>query len=271
MRRAGDGRVRESGLGLSAALAEHSASDKNESRTYMCHHGATGMIDTNLSVIIPALNAGDGLAATLAALRCNNAEIEFETIVVDGGSSDDTAAIARSNDATVIRSERGRGRQLKAGADLAKGDWLLFLHADTCLASTWLHEVTGFARQASNAERIAAFRLGLDDRSPAARRLERMVGWRCRWLRLPYGDQGLLVKRSMYFDVGGYRAIPFLEDVDLLRRLGRDRVVMFDTVATTSSERHRRSGYLRQGLRNILLVVLFYVGVSPERLARFYR
>ena len=229
------------------------------------------MAQIDLSVVIPTLNAATHLKAILDALQVDHAALRVEIIVADGDSSDGTASIARTHGSKVINVERGRGRQLHAGASVAVGTWLLFLHGDTRVASNWLQIVTEFVRTPGNTLRVAAFRLALDDDSDAARRLERLVAWRCSRFRLPYGDQGLLVSRQMYQEIGGYYPLPFLEDVDLVRRIGRSRIVMLDAVAMTSSERYRRSGYLRQGIRNIVLVALFFGGLSPERLTRFYR
>ena len=224
-----------------------------------------------LSIVIPTLNAGSHLGPTLTALSIERCELDLETIVVDAGSTDTTVEVANAAGVKLVQAERGRGRQLDAGARAAEGDWLLFLHADTQLAADWAQVVGGFVCDPTNADRVAAFRLALDDPSPEAKRLEQLVHWRCTRLGLPYGDQGLLVHRTLYESAGGYRPLPFMEDVDLIRRLGRRRVVMLDAVATTSSERYRRSGYVRQGLRNMILVALFFIGVSPRQLVRFYR
>ena len=225
----------------------------------------------SLSIVVPTLNAAAGLAPTLDSLDAGAAPLDVERVVVDGGSTDGTVAIARGRGAVVIRGPRGRGRQLHAGAEASSGEWLLFLHADTCLAADWARAVCAFIAEPANRERAAAFRLAFDDEAPAARRLERLVAWRCRRLGLPYGDQGLLIGRARYRDIGGFRPLPFLEDVDLVRRQGRARMALLDATATTSSERHRRRGYVRQGMRNLLLVALFFAGVAPRHLARFYR
>ncbi len=218
-----------------------------------------------LSVVIPTLNAADGLAATLAALDAAD-----EIIVVDGGSRDGTAALARKLGARVIEAAPGRGGQLAAGAAAATADWLLFLHADTVLSPGWRAVVDAHLSSPRAAERAACFGFALDDDSAQARRLERWVALRVAVLALPYGDQGLLIHRALYDRVGGYRPLPLMEDVDLVRRLGRRRLTVLDARAVTSARRWRQDGWLRRSARNLLCLALFYLGVPAERIARLY-
>lgn len=218
-----------------------------------------------LSVVMPALNAADGLAATLAAL-----DPADDIILVDGGSRDDTVALARDLGARVIQAAPGRGGQLAAGASAATADWLLFLHADTVLSPGWREVVERRLSTARATEAAATFRFALDDDSPQARRLERWVAWRVAALALPYGDQGLLIHRALYDRVGGYRPLPLMEDVDLVRRLGRRRLTALDASAVTSARRWRQDGWLRRSARNLLCLTLFYLGVPAERIARLY-
>jgi rSAM/selenodomain-associated transferase 2 len=213
-----------------------------------------------LSIVIPALNASAHLGACLSRLGA-----EAEVIVVDGGSSDETINIAEAARARVIVAPKGRGLQLRTGAQAAKGEWLLFLHADTRLENGWQEAVEDHVRRSS---RPACFRFRLDDPAWQARVIERGVSLRLALLGLPYGDQGLLVSRVHYGNAGGYRALALMEDVDLVRRLGR--VVVLGADAVTSAERWRRSGWFRRSARNLGLLALYRMGMKPERLARLY-
>ncbi len=214
-----------------------------------------------LAVVIPALNAAATLPAVLAALAD---AAPGEVLVVDGGSTDGTAA------PRMISSPRGRGQQLAAGIAATTAPWLLLLHADTRLAPGWAKAATAFIADPANAGRAAYFRLVLDDPSPQARRIEALVAWRCRTFRLPYGDQGLLVARSTLEAIGGVAPLPLMEDVDLVRRLGRHRIVALPVAAVTSAARYHRGGWWARPLRNLSLLTLWFLGVSTTRLARWY-
>ena len=161
-----------------------------------------------LSVVIPALNAATTLPATLAALG----DAAGEVVVVDGGSRDATFSVAAALGARVLAAPRGRGGQLAAGVAAARGAWLLLLHADTRLASGWAAAARAF--MAAGPDRAGYFRFALEFADPRARRLERLVAWRCRCFSLPYGDQGLLIARSLLDRVGGIRPLPLMEDVE---------------------------------------------------------
>jgi rSAM/selenodomain-associated transferase 2 len=221
-----------------------------------------------LSVVIPALDEGVALTATLAPLVA--AAIVGEIIVVDGGSIDDTAAVARAAGAAVVPSARGRGCQLAAGAAAATGDWLLFLHADCRLEAGWEAAVRAFLAAPKAPLSAGYFDFALDDPNPAARRLERLVAWRCRVLALPYGDQGLLITRALYDAAGGFAPLPLMEDVDLVRRLGRRRLARLGVRAVASARRYRRDGYWRRPLRNLACLALYFAGVPAGRLVRLY-
>ena len=221
-----------------------------------------------LSVIIPTLNAAGRLSATLDRLgEARGAEI----IVVDGGSSDDSASIAAMHGAICLQADRGRGTQLRAGAALASRPWLLFLHADTLLEAGWFAAAQAWADSAGAEDGFAAFTFELDDDNWRARLLSWLVEVRARHLGgLPYGDQGLLIHRDLYNRVGGYAAIPLMEDVDLARRLGHRRLTLLSAHAVTSADRWRRDGWIRRSVRNRICLTLFQIGVSPATIVRLY-
>lgn len=224
-----------------------------------------------LSLVIPTLNSGDVLQRTLAAVNSPDAaSLVGEILVVDGGSSDQTVAVAETAGAQVLTASASRGGQLSLGGAQAQGPWLLFLHADTRLGRGWGQAVADFIRDPEKHERAAVFHFALDDPDPRARRVERITNWRNRVLGLPYGDQGLLISRDFYQSLGGFRAHPLMEDVDMVRRIGRHRIDCLPVVATTSAARYRRDGWWLRPLRNLALVALFSLGAPPRLLTRLY-
>ena len=218
-----------------------------------------------LSIVIPTLNAAKSLPRTLASVA---GSAVAEIIVADGGSGDGTVQLAASLGARTIAAPRGRGQQIAAGAAEAAGPWLLLLHADTELGAGWPGEVAEHMR--AGPERAAYFRFALASDDPRARRLERLVAWRCRALALPYGDQGLLIHRDLLERIGGVRPLPLMEDVDLVRRVGRRRLVALDVPAITSAEKWERDGWHRRSLRNAACLTLYVAGVPPRLIARLY-
>jgi rSAM/selenodomain-associated transferase 2 len=227
-----------------------------------------------ISVIIPTLNAQARLAEALAALVPAAVDgLIREVIVIDGGSGDATGAIADQAGANFVVRTGGRGYQLAAGAHRARFPWLLFLHADTVLESGWERDATAFMEAVDTGKRLpaaAAFRFGLDDSGVRPRLVERGVALRCALLRLPYGDQGVLISKRLYAEVGGYNPHPLMEDVDFMRRLGRRRVAMLEARAVTSAERYRRDGYLLRPLRNLMCLSLYFLRVPTSVLVRLY-
>lgn len=224
-----------------------------------------------LSIVIPTLDAAAWLRCSLSPLAAFRAlDLIREVILADGGSMDETAAVAEAAGARLIRAETGRGSQLAAGAVAARGDWLLFLHADTVLPPGWHDTVRGFIEDPGNARRAAYFRFALDDARFAARRIAWLTNLRCRLVGLPYGDQGLLIARDFYDALGGYAPVPLMEDVDLVRRIGRRRLVMLDRAAVTSAARYRRDGFWLRPLRNQLCLLLWLLGVPPRVISRIY-
>jgi rSAM/selenodomain-associated transferase 2 len=227
-----------------------------------------------ISVVIPTYNAGTGLVHTLAALVPALVRgVVQEAIIADGGSTDDTRAIAEAAGTRIVEAPRGRGTQLDAGARLARGEWLLFLHADTVLEPGWAEEAEAFMERVESGRRAQAaayFRFSLDDHGFMPRFVEAMVSLRCLLFALPFGDQGLLISRAHYQRLGGFAPLPLMEDVDLVRRLKRRELVGLKSRAVTSAKRYQSEGYLLRGFRNLGLMMLYYLRVPPRVLARLY-
>jgi rSAM/selenodomain-associated transferase 2 len=220
-----------------------------------------------LSVVIPALNEAGQIAETLSTLaRTPNVEI----IVVDGGSTDATAAVAQAAGVRVLAARPPRSIQMNAGAAAAGGDILLFLHADTRLPVGFEEQI----RQILARSRVAAgaFRLKIDGNQRGLEIMERVANWRSRFLQMPYGDQALFMRRSTFWELGAFPPIPIMEDFELVRRLKRrGRVALAPGCAETSARRWLRLGTVRTWLINQGIIGAYYAGVSPHRLAVWYR
>jgi rSAM/selenodomain-associated transferase 2 len=221
-----------------------------------------------LSVIIPTLDEEAVLGGVLSDLE--SLTVSREVIVADGGSMDMTPDVARAAGVRVVTTERGRGLQLRAGAAAARAPMLLFLHADVRVdseARALLDEIA-IARPPC----AMAFRLRIDAPGLSYRIIEWGANLRTRLAKLPYGDQGLLVRREDYVRAGGYPELPLMEDVALVRALQRITPVhLLDAAVTVSARRWRRDGPLRRMLRNWILLTRFLAGAPADKLAARYR
>ena len=218
-----------------------------------------------LSIIIPTLNEERSLGGTFASLSSRAHEI----IIVDGGSKDGTVELARKYTSVVLDSDRGRGIQQHTGACQAQGDILLFLHADTWLPRGF--EVI-IERTLSESKIVfSAFQLGHHPSTAFLNLVALMANLRALLLKMPYGDQGLFMRKSDYFRVGGFRNLPFMEDVDLVRRLNRiGKFKLVKAKVRTSARRYDRNGIVHTTVRNWSLIIRYLLGQSPEHLHRFY-
>ena len=218
----------------------------------------------SISIIIPVLNEEDQIGNLLKRLPDG-----METIVVDGGSQDQTVAIARSMGASVLASAASKATQMNAGAAEALGDILLFLHADTCLPENF--ETCVPAALAGDEVCAGAFSLGIDSDAVGLRFIERVANWRSRFFQMPYGDQALFVSRNLFHEIGGYPEYPIMEDFELVRRLKqKGKIVILQESVQTSARRWLNFGILKTWLLNQIIVVAYYLGISPQRLSQWY-
>ena len=218
-----------------------------------------------LSIITPALNEAKILEQTLESLKDQSVEI----VVVDGGSKDASEEIALQYTPHVFIAPRGRGLQQHTGALESQGNVLLFLHADTLLPPEYWHLIDQALTDPSVV--FGAFCLSFYPPSPALDLIAFMANLRSRFLRLPYGDQALFVRRTAYFQVGGFQDFPIMEDVDLVRRLNRAGAFKLTRgYVKTSTRRWHVEKPVFTTLRNWSLIMRYFLGVSPYILARHY-
>lgn len=217
----------------------------------------------SVSVIVPVFRDGEALARTLAAVDWAGAE------VIVAATSEDMPRLAGLRagrpDVRWVESARGRARQMNAGAAAARGEWLVFLHADTHLPSGWRQAIDTADSRIS----LGCFRFALDSRSFAARAIEFGVRLRVWLFGLPYGDQALFVRREVFDAIGGYADLPIMEDVDLVCRLrARGRLCRAALPVVTSARRWEEDGWVRRTARHLRFIVLYFAGVPPDRLIR---
>ena len=220
-----------------------------------------------VSVVIPALNEAHYVARTLDAARRGG---PHEIIVVDGGSTDGTREIARAHDAVVLSAPPGRATQMNRGAAIATGEWLLFLHADTLLPADYAAHIGRTLAEPGVA--VGAFEFAITQDFPGRRWIERATNLRARRRQLPYGDQGLFLRRETFRLTGGFADLPIMEDYEFVRRLRvRGKISIAPAVAHTSGRRWRELGALRTTLVNQAIILGYRFGVPPARLAMWYR
>lgn len=224
-----------------------------------------------VSIILPVLNEAAGINAFIGNLRSQAAPGKVEIIVVDGDPAGGTLAAIRDKDVLTTVSQRGRALQMNCGASLASGDILLFLHADTMLPPNALPGIQAVLNTGQCT--AGAFDLGIASTRRIFRITERYVALRTLLTRVPFGDQAIFLRRDYFFSLGGYKDIPLMEDVELMKRIRRrgDRICIIPDKVMTSPRRWEKEGVLFCTFRNWALQAAFSLGVPPERLANWYR
>jgi rSAM/selenodomain-associated transferase 2 len=223
-----------------------------------------------ISVIIPIVNERQNIRRCIEAVLSEGADSEI--IVCDGGSTDGSPDIVEEcgeRSVTLLRTGKGRGTQMNAGASAARGDILLFLHADTRLENGWYEAVMRALEEEGSAG--GAFTLRIDSPQKQFRLIESWVKLRCRIFKLPYGDQAIFMKRNMFERIGRYKDIPLMEDVDIVERMkSSGGVVILGKNAVTDARRWEKEGWLYTSVRNQLIMLLYRIGVDPHTLAEIY-
>jgi rSAM/selenodomain-associated transferase 2 len=223
------------------------------------------------SIIVPVFHEAERINDLIAHLRHLDPEKECEIIVVDGAPEKDTLPVIRDGGVVKISSERGRAKQMNAGASVAKGEILIFLHADTELPACTFQKIRSFI---SKREYVGgAFDLGIKSDKLIYKIIAFGASLRSRLNRIPFGDQAIFIRRDYFNRIGGYQDIPLMEDVNLMRRIKRSgkKIKVFPDRAMTSPRRWEKEGVIYCTLRNYALQLLYFLGVSPQKLVIYYR
>lgn len=225
----------------------------------------------DLSVILPVLNEIERINPAIDHLKKLPFDGHIEIIVVDGHPAGTTLNQIKDSDIIKVSSLPGRGTQMNAGADKATGKNLLFLHCDTLLPNDALNAVCHMLNH--HHKDAAAFDLRINHPGFFFRIIEKTASLRSRLTKIPYGDQAISIKQAIFFSIGGFKEMPIMEDVDLMRRINKQgyKIGFLNTPVSTSARRWVKEGLFYGTMRNWTIILLFLFGVSPEKLARFYR
>ena len=232
---------------------------------------AEEIIGCRISVIIPVLHEASGINGIIGHIHDQGFCEDYEVIVVDGDTEGGTINVIKHKGVKSIISAKGRARQMNAGAAIAGGDILLFLHADTRLPHNALQEISSVMEQGQYA--AGAFDLGIDSSSLAIKIITHIASRRSRLTRIPYGEQAIFIRRDYFHKIGCYKDMPLMEDVELMQRIKKmgDSICILPERVSTSARRWEQEGVLYCSSRNIIISSLYYMGVSPDKLVRYYR
>ena len=220
-----------------------------------------------LSIVIPTLNSTNLISSTLLSLSEGiEASLIKELIISDGNSTDHIKKLSNEIGAVFIKGQKGRGIQLRRGAMKATGEWILFIHSDTILPPGW---AIAFLKHIKNQENAGYCKLSFDDPSLIAKVISFGANLRSSIFKLPYGDQGLLISKKLYNEIGGYPDLPLMEDVAIVILL-KQKIQLVPVTIKTSAFKYKRDGWLKRSINNITLLIRFKFGADPRELAKLY-
>ena len=220
-----------------------------------------------LSIVIPTLNSANLISPTLLSLSEGiETNLIKELIISDGNSIDDIKKLSNEIGAVFIKGQKGRGIQLHRGAMKATGEWILFIHSDTVLPLGW---ATTFLKHIKDQENAGYCKLSFNDPSLMAKVMSFGANLRSSIFKLPYGDQGLLISKKLYNEIGGYPDLPLMEDVAIVKLL-KQKIQLVPVTIKTSAFKYKRDGWLKRSINNIILLIRFKFGADPHELAKLY-
>jgi rSAM/selenodomain-associated transferase 2 len=229
------------------------------------------MSSIKFSIIVPVFHEGEKVNELIGYLHHLETNKNLEIIVADGAPEKDTLGAINSNHVIKISSEKGRAKQMNAGASIARGEILIFLHADTELPTHAFEKILSILERKNYVG--GAFDLGIKSGKFVFRVIEVLASLRSRLNRIPFGDQAIFIRREYFNEIGGYKEIPLMEDVELMRRIKKsgNKIRIFHDRVMTSPRRWEKEGVIYCTLRNWTLQVLYFLGVSPHKLVNFYK
>jgi rSAM/selenodomain-associated transferase 2 len=229
------------------------------------------MNSIKFSVIVPVFHEGEKINERIEHLHRLDLEKNLEIIVVDGSPEKDTLGTIHHNHVIKISSEKGRAKQMNTGASIARGEILIFLHADTELPIQGLEKIKTLLERKEFVG--GAFDLGIRSDKFVFRVVEVLASLRSRLNKTPFGDQAIFIRREYFNAIGGYKEVPLMEDVELMKRIKRsgNKIRIFHERVVTSPRRWEKEGVFYCTLRNWTLQTLYFLGVSPDKLIHFYK
>ena len=223
-------------------------------------------IKKNVTLVIPTYNAEKTINTTLSILKNKIKNI----IIIDGKSKDQTREICRKYNTQLFTSKRNRGLQLNLGAEKVVTNWIFFLHADSILDNSAIEEIYAFISNDKNEYKAASFKLKFDQKNIYSFFLSKIVIFRSKYLKLPYGDQGLIISKVFYNKIGGFKALPIMEDVEIIRNIGFKNIKILNSYIVTDSIRYRSEGWLIRPIRNLYCLTLYILGFNINTINSIY-
>ena len=220
-----------------------------------------------ITLIIPTLNASNTLDATLKSAS----KFFKNIIVVDAYSKDNTVKIAKKYKSKILLCSANRGKQLHRGAQKANSDWFLFLHADTIINKNSYKEILNFIKIENNINKAAYFKLKFNDKNYSSLFVEKIVYLRNIIFKLPYGDQGLLISKNFYKKIGGYKELPIMEDVNIIKRIKYKNLIIINSYIITDAVKYKKQGWIIRPLINLTCLTLYFMGCNINKINNIYK
>ena len=220
----------------------------------------------NVTVVIPTYNSEKTINNTLNSIS----KYFNKIIIVDANSKDLTIEISKEYKTKIIRSKKSRGTQLLLGAKNVSTEWILFLHSDTILEKNNIIGIKNFISKEINNNKAASFKIKFNKNNIWSYLLKIIVNIRSKYLKLPYGDQGLLISKFFYNNIGGYKNIPIMEDVEIIRNIGFKNIKILDSYVITDAIRFENQGWLLRPIINVYCLALYFLGFNINNINKIY-